>query len=163
MKRALLLPAALVAAHLAHAQSEVATPATSASAPAAASAPEGPSAMGLPRAGADPNWLSMCLFGGKPPADSKYHVVGKVKLAKQTYGTARELVPKLVNQARAAGGDAMMDYSGAQRFGFWPWRLTRPVVSGTAIKWDEAPTKECREMGGVTAGLLVQTNESPAR
>ena len=105
----------------------------------------------------------MCLFGGKPPADSKFHVVGKLKLAKQTYGTARELVPKLVNQARGYGGDAVIDYSGAQRFGFWPWRLTRPVVSGAAIKWDEPPTQDCRAMGGVTAGLLVKTNESPPR
>lgn len=131
-----------------------AEPASSAASAAAADAAAIPAQAG---------WETMCLFGAEPPAGSKYRIVRALKEAKQTYGSARELVPRLVEDARRGGGQAIIRYSGAQRFGFWPWRLARPVVSGQAIQWDEAPTKSCEDMGGVTAGQLVNSNVSPAR
>jgi hypothetical protein len=142
--------------HAAWAQ-DVQTPAAAASAPAQeASAP-------VAEQPAPDSWQAMCLFGGVPPAGTKYKVVTKLREAKGTYGSARELVPKLVAEARSAGGQAVIHYSGAQRFGFWPWRLARPVVSGEVIQWEETPSQGCEALGGVTAGQLVATNVSPSR
>jgi hypothetical protein len=48
----------------------------------------------------------------------------------------------------AKGGNAVGNYHEGQRFGFWPWRLVRPVASGDAITILNTRGKSCVEMGG---------------
>jgi hypothetical protein len=57
-------------------------------------------------------------------------------------------MPKYVNQADLLGGDAIINYRGGQRFGFWPWRIVRPVTYGTVVKWEEKTDIEYKTLGG---------------
>lgn len=89
----------------------------------------------------------MCFFAGKPPSDVKYTVIKRLKVAKGTYGGVTEILPKFASQAQGHGAHAIIDYTGSQRFGFWPWRMVRPVVRGTAVKWVTPPRPGLRNAG----------------
>jgi hypothetical protein len=105
---------------------------------------------------------SFCFFAGAPPSDMKYRVVKKVKLGKGTYGSVREILPALAERARHAGADAIIGYSGSQRFGFFPWRMVRPVAGGTAVQWaDRSKANECAAMGGTTLEDILVANKAP--
>ncbi|NIA00353.1 hypothetical protein [Massilia sp. CCM 8734] len=106
----------------------------------------------------DPN--NFCFFAGVPPAEFTYTVLRKVKVAKGTYGGVAELLGELSQRARAEGGDAIINYAGSQRFGFFPWRLVRPVVRGQSIKWTGA-APNCEQAGGSTLATIVRTNKAP--
>lgn len=103
----------------------------------------------------------LCVFDNGAPSDMPHEKLGDLKVAKQTYGGVKELLPKLVEEALAQRADAIVDYNSAQRFGFWPWRMVRPVVSGKAIRWNEPPRKSCEAMGGVRIETILLTNRSP--
>jgi hypothetical protein len=103
----------------------------------------------------------LCVFDNAAPSDMPYQVVHKLKVAKGTYGGVKELLPKFVQEALAYKADAIVDYNSSQRFGFWPWRVVRPVVSGTAIRWNERPHKSCEAMGGYRLEVILTTNRSP--
>lgn len=104
-----------------------------------------------------------CLISGAPPASDGYTVIRKLKVGKQSYGSVRDVLPQLVGQARSLGADAMVSYNGSQRFGFFPWRLVRPVVSGTAIKWNAPGPKDCTAQGGMTVEAVLLANKAPPR
>lgn len=93
---------------------------------------------------------AVCLLSGKPAAEYKYQVVKKLKVAKGTYGSVTNIQPKFVQEVNETGADAVIRYHAGQRFGFWPWRVVRPVISGVAVKWDSANEKpfSCIENGG---------------
>lgn len=103
----------------------------------------------------------LCVFDNGAPSDMPHQVLHKLKVAKGSYGGVKELLPKFVQEALAYKADAIVDYNSSQRFGFWPWRLVRPVVSGTAIRWNEKPRKSCEAMGGVRLEVILTTNRSP--
>jgi len=103
---------------------------------------------------------AMCLIQGLPPAEFKYVVVRKLKVKKGTYGAVIDILPNLAAQARMVGGTALVDYNGAQHFGFFPWRITRPIVSGTAIKWT-GPAPDCTAAGGATLAAVMTANKEP--
>lgn len=103
----------------------------------------------------------LCVFDNGAPSDMPHQVVHKLKVAKGTYGGVKELLPKFVQEALSYKADAIVDYNSSQRFGFWPWRVVRPVVSGTAIRWTEKPRKSCEAMGGVRLEVILTTNRSP--
>jgi len=90
----------------------------------------------------------VCLLSGMPPSDVKYTVIRRIKVGKQTYGDVNEVVPRLVKKARVLGADAVIGYVGSQRFGFWPWRMVRPVARGTAVTWSLPSTVTCEGIGG---------------
>ncbi len=106
---------------------------------------------------------NFCLFGGTPPAEFKYTVVKAVKLGKGSYGGVKDVMPAFVAQAKAAGADAIIDYAGSQRFGFFPWRLVRPVLRGTAVKWDSKVAVDCEKMGGMTMSAIIAANKAPEK
>lgn len=87
----------------------------------------------------------ICLIEGVPSAD-QYKIIKKVKVAKGIYGGFEEIKPKLANLVRERGADVVIDYHQSQRFGFWPWRVVRPVLWGTAVKWN-TPVN-CSALGG---------------
>jgi hypothetical protein len=104
-----------------------------------------------------------CLFAGTPPSDFPFTVIKKLKVGKQTYGSVKDVLPELVEQARSAGADAIVSYNGSQRFGFFPWRLVRPVATGTAVKWNVPALKDCKALGGTTVAEVLIANKPPAR
>jgi hypothetical protein len=124
-----------------------------ASAPAAASAPQ---AVASSTAASVEDF---CFIKGAPPSDFRYVRIKEMKLSKGTYGSVREILDEFAENARKAGADAIINYSGSQRFGFWPWRMVRPVVRGTAIKWVSDVKPECAKAGGQTLSEVQVTNE----
>ncbi|MEY4562326.1 MAG: hypothetical protein RLZZ618_1603 [Pseudomonadota bacterium] len=108
-----------------------------------------------------PAQSAFCLLKGKPPADVKFTVVAKVKVGKGTYGSVKQLLGELVDEATGKGADAIVNYTGSQRFGFWPWRMIRPVVYGDAVKWVEPPARSCEALGGKTVGDIIRTDRAP--
>jgi hypothetical protein len=103
-----------------------------------------------------------CFFAHLPPADQKYTVVKKLKVGKGTYGGVSDILPKLAENARTRGADAIIEYSGAQHFGFWPWRMVRPVVRGVAVKWTGS-TPDCEASGGTKLSTILSTNQAPEK
>ncbi len=106
---------------------------------------------------------NFCLFAGTPRADLKYTIVKEVKLAKGSYGGVKDVLPAFVADAKSAGADAIIDYAGTQRFGFFPWRLVRPVLRGTAVKWESTSAVDCEKAGGMTMNAVIMTNKAPDR
>jgi len=159
------LPAVLAmvlgaAAHADEPQAAAAETPLEASAPAAAALPaSSPTADGV----AVDQIGAMCLFAGLPPTDVKYTTLRPVKYGKQTYGSVREVLPVLAREARSMGGDAIIQYTGSQRFGFFPWRMVRPVVRGTAIKWPEGKVPDCAAIGGTTVAAVIASDKPPAQ
>lgn len=103
-----------------------------------------------------------CLFAGDPPSELKYTELRAFKVGKGSYGGVTDILPKMVEEARMIGADAIIRYSGSQRFGFWPWRIVRPVVRGTAIKWN-GPQPDCATVGGTPLGTVLATNQAPVK
>lgn len=104
-----------------------------------------------------------CLFKASPPDDVKFRTLGEVKHAKGTYGPAKDIVPVLVSKASALGANAIANYSGAQHFGFWPWRLARPIVHGTAITLLGDKPLKCSEIGGTPVSKVLETGQGPTQ
>ena len=152
MKRIHILAIALTMAHAAHAADDE-NKATSATPP-----PPAASAVASTMPNGD-----FCLYAGSPPSNVKYRSIGHVKLGKGTYGGVRDELPAFVAEARAKGADAVTNYNGSQRFGFWPWRLVRPVLTGIAVKFDEGKSPDCESSGGSTLATVMATNVEPAR
>lgn len=106
----------------------------------------------------------VCLFTGTPPAEYIYTTLKELNYGKGSYGSVNDLLPRVVEDAKAVGADAIMHYNGAQHFGFWPWRFVRPVVTGTAIKWSPARDIDCAGAGGhYTTGTLEQAPPPPTK
>ena len=88
-----------------------------------------------------------CVFE-EFPQDVPFKVNGIVKAAKGTYGSVVDLRPTIKEKTAQKGGNAVGNYHENQRFGFWPWRMIRPVASGDAITILNTRGKSCAEMGG---------------
>jgi hypothetical protein len=104
-----------------------------------------------------------CFFSGTPPADVKYTVIKKLKVGKGTYGGVKDILPKFAGYARRVGADAIIGYTGSQRFGVLPWRVVRPVVRGVAIKWSDTQGRDCTAMGGTTLKTILATDQPPSQ
>jgi len=105
----------------------------------------------------------MCFYTNALPPELKYSVVAsKLKASKGTYGSVREMLPRLAAEVRESGGDAVFHYNGSQRFGFWPWRMTHPVVTGAALKWAAGqPVPDCEATGGELMSKIIATTLAP--
>ena len=108
---------------------------------------------------APPSEKPLCLFSGVPPADYPYTSIKKLKAAKGTYGDVAEVSDRLIEDARTYGADAIINYTGSQRFGFWPWRIVRPVARGVAIRWSRIQPRDCASIGGIDARELRAPSE----
>lgn len=106
---------------------------------------------------------NMCFFSGVPSSDVSYTIIKNVKVGKGTYGPVTDVLPLLAAQASKLGADAIINYSGSQRFGFWPWRFVRPVVRGVAIKWNANPAPGCDSLGGTLLSKMMTENVAPRR
>ena len=106
---------------------------------------------------------AMCFFAGAPPDTFKYTVIRKFKVGKGSYGGVKDILPQFAAQANKLGADAVIQYAGSQRFGFWPWRMVRPVAQGVAVKWQTPPTEDCHTLGGRTLSTILATDQAPPR
>lgn len=104
---------------------------------------------------------NFCFFSGSPPAENQYTVVRKLKLGKGTYGSVTDILPRFAERAQQTGADAIINYTGSQRFGVLPWRIVRPVVRGVAIKWAGTQKPDCVAAGGTTLATILTTNLPP--
>jgi len=93
--------------------------------------------------------VKICLIAGLPEKNYPYEVIKFVKFGKGSYGRVNDSIPEFIKQAKVLEADAIINYQGSQRFGFWPWRITRPVLRGDAIKWDSDEPVNCEDAGGV--------------
>jgi len=89
--------------------------------------------------------LRVCAIKGTPDS-SQFQIKKRIKVAKGTYGSVEELYSRFAERAHQVGGNVVINYNASQRFGFWPWRIVRPVVWGTAVKWN-TPVN-CSALGG---------------
>lgn len=87
---------------------------------------------------------SLCLFSGTPSVEFK--TIKKIKVGKGTYGGFTDLYPRLHQIADKYQANAVINYTASQRFGFWPWRIVRPVGMGTMVKINTA--FNCKALGG---------------
>lgn len=90
--------------------------------------------------------LHVCAIKGTPDS-TQFDIKKRIKVAKGTYGSVEELYPRFAERAHQVGGNVVINYNASQRFGFWPWRIVRPVVWGTAVKW-KTPV-DCKQLGGI--------------
>ena len=104
-----------------------------------------------------------CFFSQLPPSDQKYRVVKKLKIGKGTYGSVEDILPKLAAYAQSDGADAIVQYTGSQRFGFWPWRMVRPVVRGVAVQWIDPKPETCESIGGTKLSTILSSGQRPAK
>ena len=102
-----------------------------------------------PSAAATPSSVGgqICITPVDPPS-GQYTIVKQLRLGKGSYGSVDEAIVMLAEKARKSGADAVINYTGSQRFGFWPWRFVHPVVRGTAVKWTAGSTFDCVASGG---------------
>lgn len=89
----------------------------------------------------------LCLIKGTP-IQSDYKVVRRMKLGKGTYGSFQDLYPEFKRIGAHYKADAVINFNESQRFGFWPWRVVRPVLTGTAVKWESSTPLDCNALGG---------------
>ncbi|WP_299010532.1 hypothetical protein [uncultured Shewanella sp.] len=104
--------------------------------------------------------LDICLVTGTP-ANIKYEKIQKIKIGKGTYGSVTDILPAFADEANALGANAVINYIGSQRFGFWPWRFVRPVVRGKAVKLNFDSGKTCEDIGGASVKRVIETNKEP--
>ena len=137
-----------------------------ASAPAGATPPEAAASVSANQAARlakmKPELAGFCLYGGAPGGDARYTALAPVKTSRETYGSVLDELPRFVETSKAAGADAVIKYNGAQHFGFWPWRLVRPLLTGVPIKWD-GPAPDCTASGGQTFATVMNSNKEPPK
>ncbi|MBB3167080.1 hypothetical protein [Simiduia aestuariiviva] len=105
--------------------------------------------------------MAICLITGLPASDVSYEKIQRIKLGKGSYGSVADILPAFAQKADTLGANAIVNYVGSQRFGFWPWRVVRPVVRGEAVKLDIASDKTCKDIGGATVQEVIDTNMEP--
>ncbi|MBR2075687.1 MAG: hypothetical protein IKB43_11910 [Fibrobacter sp.] len=88
-----------------------------------------------------------CYFETEPNG-AAFKVLRKAVVGGGSYGSTESLKPTLEQKVAKLGGNSIANFKASQRFGFWPWRFIRPVVSGDAIQILNANGKSCEELGG---------------
>lgn len=104
-----------------------------------------------------------CFFARLPPASQKYKVIKNIKIGKGSYGSVQDILPKMAEYAQLRGADAIVEYNGSQRFGFWPWRMVRPVVRGVAVQWTDPKPSSCESIGGTKLRTILSSGQPPAQ
>ena len=155
------LPAIVLALFFSDAFAADVTPTAESPEPTESSVEIAPDKVGAEKTVPTTDVSGLCFFAGIPSVDIKYRVIRKLKLGKGTYGGIKEILPKFAVNARKIGADAIINYAGSQRFGFWPWRMVRPVVQGVAIKWSDPKKHDCAAIGGTTLNAILASDEPP--
>lgn len=105
--------------------------------------------------------MDICLVTGQPSTDVQVESIKRIKIAKGSYGSVTDILPVFGKEANSLGANAVVNYVGSQRFGFWPWRFVRPIVRGEAAKIDFNNGKTCESIGGATIRRVIETNKEP--
>lgn len=98
-----------------------------------------------------------CYFTSlEPQGGVEYELLRNVALGKGTYGSVKDVVPPFEELTVSRGGNAVINFTASQRFGFWPWRIVRPVARGRAIKITNTQGLSCKQMGGLTQAEIME-------
>ncbi len=101
--------------------------------------------------------LEFCFIKDElPQGNVEYSMLKNVKVGSNFYGSTGKVVAKLMKESIAKGGNAVVNFYAGQRFGFWPWRLVRPVARGRVIKITNANGLTCEEIGGKTIQQVLE-------
>ena len=97
-----------------------------------------------------PHSKGVCMVAGWLPGDLKFIQLGQVRASRGSYGHVDDVLVVMANEGRRLGADAIVGLQAHQRFGGpLPWRFTRPVGDGTAVKLaPDSPALDCVEAGG---------------
>lgn len=104
-----------------------------------------------------------CFFAGTPPEGTEYVKMRELKVKKGSYGGVKDILPILAQKGQRIEADAVINYAGSQRFGFFPWKVVRPVVRGMAIKWISPRPFDCAAQGGMTLSTILATDQAPQK
>ena len=89
---------------------------------------------------------TICIFDYTP--NIEYSSIKYYKSGSNLIGPVSRVMPKFLNYADRLDGNTIINFEGKQKFGFWPWRLVRPVVYGTAVEWEAKSDASCKQLGG---------------
>lgn len=104
-----------------------------------------------------------CFFANLPSSGQNYRIIKKIKIGKGTYGSVENVLPTMAERARQQGADAIIEYTGSQHFGFWPWRMVRPIVRGVAVQWTDPKPASCESIGGTKLSTILSSHQAPAQ
>lgn len=105
--------------------------------------------------------MDICLITGLPVGEVRYDTIRNVKVGKGSYGSVVDILPKFASHVQSQGANAVVNYVGSQRFGFWPWRIVRPVVRGEGVRLYMREDQSCKDIGGATIREVIRTNQEP--
>lgn len=91
---------------------------------------------------------TICLLTGMPPSNITVQTIKKIKAGKHSFGSVNAVIPLLIREAKKLNADAVINYNGSQRFGFWPWQFIRPIATGVAVTWTLPEGTTCESIGG---------------
>ena len=84
-----------------------------------------------------------------PRATPNTSSLSPAKTAREgTYGSVLDELPRFVRGPRRPAATRSSNYNGGQHFGFWPWRLVRPVLTGVPVKFDGPAGPRLRQATG---------------
>ncbi|WP_157037852.1 hypothetical protein [Photobacterium aquae] len=92
------------------------------------------------------NYKTICVFDYNP--NIEYTILKSYRSGRNLFGSVGSVMPKFLNYSNRLDGNTIINFEGGQRFGFWPWRLVRPVVYGTSVDWPAKSNESCKELGG---------------
>ncbi len=92
----------------------------------------------------------ICMLAGFLTSEYKFVNMARIIAAKGSYGPVEEILSAMADEGRRMGADAIIGLQSSQRFGGpFPWRFTRPVGDGMAIKLTpDSPRIDCPKLGG---------------
>lgn len=92
------------------------------------------------------NFKTICIFDYTP--NIEYKSLKYYKSGRNLIGPVSSVMPKFLNYADRLDGNTIINFEGKQRFGFWPWRIVRPIAYGTAVDWVAKNNDSCKSLGG---------------
>ena len=92
---------------------------------------------------------TICFFDDiQKKKKKKFSTIKTFREGKNGYGSTSNIEYWVARYANKLGGNAVINFSASQSFGFWPWQIVRPLASGTIISWKDVSDPQCVSKGG---------------
>jgi hypothetical protein len=78
---------------------------------------------------------AICITGHSLPANAQFQVLGQIKKKSITYGSVKDLWPKLADDVRAMGANAIVQAYDYQEVDWFAW--SAPRVEGLAVRIED--------------------------
>lgn len=90
----------------------------------------------------------ICMIPGPAPAGVQHKVMGTITTYMHHYGDTESVLLEMAEEARRMGANAVVGVSSGQRFGWFAWRVVRPLAEGTAVRLQNPEELNCQGAGG---------------